>query len=88
MKSFGCDYFALLFDDIDCDLSPEDDIEFSSVAEAQAKITNTVYQHLNQPQIFLFCPTGRYKYGDVMDNGGDSDCPKNIVFVNQDYCEG
>jgi len=58
VSSLGCKYFALLFDDIDDDLCPEDMSRFSSPAEAQCSITNDVYDYLKQPDIFLFCPTG------------------------------
>ncbi|KAG7281960.1 hypothetical protein CRUP_003018 [Coryphaenoides rupestris] len=33
------------------------DQAFSSFAHAQVAITNQVYQHLGEPQTFLFCPT-------------------------------
>jgi len=56
--SLGCKYFALLFDDIDDDLCPEDLSQFSSPAEAQCSVTNAMFDYLKQPDIFLFCPTG------------------------------
>ena len=59
MKSFGCDSFALLFDDIDPDLSEEDRDEFDSPAHAQCAISNAIYKHLNHVKTFLFCPTGK-----------------------------
>ena len=58
VSSLGCKYFALLFDDIDDDLCPEDMCRFSSPAEAQCSITNEMFDYLKQPDIFLFCPTG------------------------------
>jgi len=58
VNSLGCKYFALLFDDIDDDLCPEDLSRFSSPAEAQCSITNEIYDYLKQPDVFLFCPTG------------------------------
>jgi len=58
VSSLGCRYFALLFDDIDDDLCPEDLSRFSSPAEAQCSITNEMFDYLKQPDIFLFCPTG------------------------------
>jgi len=58
VSSLGCKYFALLFDDIDDDLCPEDLSRFSSPAEAQCSITNEMFDYLKQPDIFLFCPTG------------------------------
>lgn len=54
---FGCKAFAILFDDIDPQLSEADQSAFSSSACAQVSITNELFQHLNQPK-FYFCPTG------------------------------
>ena len=59
MAAFGCHSFALLFDDIDPELSEADQSVFSSSACAQVSITNEVYEHLGQPK-FLFCPTGQF----------------------------
>jgi len=56
VAAFGCKAFALLFDDIDPELSVSDKSAFQSSACAQVSITNEVYEHLNQPQ-FYFCPT-------------------------------
>lgn len=39
-------------------MCPADKRAFSSFAHAQAAITNAVYEHLGEPEIFLFCPTG------------------------------
>ena len=58
VAAFGCHSFALLFDDIDPELSEADQSVFSSSACAQVSITNEVYEHLGQPK-FLFCPTGQ-----------------------------
>lgn len=55
--SFGCNAFALLFDDIDARLSPPDQDAFGSPARAQAALTNKVYEALRRPEVFLFCPT-------------------------------
>ncbi|VDO11699.1 unnamed protein product, partial [Rodentolepis nana] len=55
--SFGCNAFALLFDDIDARLSPPDQDAFGSPARAQAALTNKVYEALGRPEVFLFCPT-------------------------------
>ena len=60
VQSFGCEAFALLFDDIDTDLSSDDEATFDTSADAQSVVTNVVYKHLGQPQTFLFCPTGLY----------------------------
>lgn len=56
MRQLGDTAFALLFDDIDPDLSETDKENFNSFASAQVSITNDIYQHLGQPS-FLFCPT-------------------------------
>ena len=48
----------MLFDDIDCDMCPADAKVFPSFAHAQVEATNEVFSHLEQPQTFLFCPTG------------------------------
>lgn len=54
---FGCRSFALLFDDIEPEMCPADKEAFSSFADAQVSVTNQVYQHLQEPHSFLFCPT-------------------------------
>ena len=56
----GCKHFALLFDDIEPELSLPDRDEFDSFGEAQVKISNDVYEFLNKPKVFLFCPTGMH----------------------------
>ncbi len=38
VKALGCSGFALLWDDIDSNLSPGDRDAFSSLAEAQVKV--------------------------------------------------
>ncbi|XP_035516159.1 protein O-GlcNAcase [Morone saxatilis] len=57
VKDFGCRSFSLLFDDIETEMCPADKQAFSSFAHAQVAITNAVYQHLGEPETFLFCPT-------------------------------
>ncbi|KAM6940409.1 protein O-GlcNAcase [Xenentodon cancila] len=57
VKEFGCRSFSLLFDDIETEMCPADKKAFSSFAHAQVAITNQVYQHLGEPELFLFCPT-------------------------------
>ncbi|XP_053191832.1 protein O-GlcNAcase [Scomber japonicus] len=57
VKGFGCSSFSLLFDDIETEMCPADKKAFSSFAHAQVAITNEVYQHLGEPETFLFCPT-------------------------------
>ncbi|XP_017333366.1 protein O-GlcNAcase [Ictalurus punctatus] len=54
---FGCRSFALLFDDIEPEMCAADKEAFSSFAHAQVSVTNQVYQDLQEPQTFLFCPT-------------------------------
>ncbi|XP_013779200.1 protein O-GlcNAcase-like isoform X1 [Limulus polyphemus] len=56
VAQFGCNAFALLFDDIEPDISEADKELFQSFGHAQVSVTNEVYQHLSQP-MFLFCPT-------------------------------
>ncbi|XP_067658017.1 protein O-GlcNAcase-like isoform X2 [Haliotis asinina] len=56
VSTFGCKAFAILFDDIDPEISEADRSVFPSSAFAQASVTNEVYEHLGQPK-FLFCPT-------------------------------
>lgn len=56
VAQFGCCAFALLFDDIEPEISETDKEVFQSFAHAQVSVTNEVYQELNQPK-FIFCPT-------------------------------
>lgn len=56
VSQFGCDAFALLFDDIESEMSKSDKEVFLSFAHAQVSVTNEVFNHLNNP-MFLFCPT-------------------------------
>ncbi|XP_066145811.1 protein O-GlcNAcase isoform X1 [Euwallacea fornicatus] len=56
VSQFGCTAFALLFDDIEPEMSEADKEVFQSFAQAQVSVTNEVYQHLGHPK-FLFCPT-------------------------------
>lgn len=56
VSQFGCDAFALLFDDIEPEMSKSDKEVFQSFAHAQVSVTNEVINHLNNPK-FLFCPT-------------------------------
>ncbi|ODN00482.1 Protein O-GlcNAcase [Orchesella cincta] len=56
VNQLGCDAFAILFDDIDPEMSKADKEMFKSFAHAQVSVTNEVYQHVNA-QAFLFCPT-------------------------------
>ena len=58
--ALGCRSFAILFDDIECDMCPADEKVFPSFAHAQVNITNEIYSHLDHPEIFMFCPTGQF----------------------------
>lgn len=57
VSSFGCEAFALLFDDIDPELSEADRSAFQSFGLAQVSVSNEIYEHLHEPKLFLFCPT-------------------------------
>ena len=59
VAALGCKSFAMLFDDIDYDMCLADEKVFPSFAHAQVTITNEMYSHLEHPEIFLFCPTGK-----------------------------
>ncbi|VDP11381.1 unnamed protein product [Heligmosomoides polygyrus] len=56
VRMLGCESFALLFDDIECEMNETDRQRFSSFVSAQVAVTNEVYEYLGRPQ-FLFCPT-------------------------------
>lgn len=56
VSQFGCDAYALLFDDIESELSKADKEVFQTFANAQVSVTNDIFAHLNGPK-FLFCPT-------------------------------
>lgn len=56
VSQFGCNAFALLFDDIEPEISETDKEVYQSFAHAQVSVANEMYQHLNQPK-FIFCPT-------------------------------
>ncbi|XP_077283944.1 O-GlcNAcase isoform X2 [Arctopsyche grandis] len=58
VSQFGCMAFALLFDDIESEMSEADKDVFQSFAHAQVSITNEIQQHLGGAAIrFLLCPT-------------------------------
>ncbi|XP_048407352.1 protein O-GlcNAcase isoform X2 [Stegostoma tigrinum] len=68
VSQFGCKSYALLFDDIDHNMCPADKEVFSSFAHAQLSVTNEIYQYLEEPEHFLFCPTeycGTFCYPNV-----------------------
>lgn len=56
VAQLGCNAFAILFDDIDPEMSSADKEVFQSFAHAQVTVTNEIYTHLGQPK-FMFCPT-------------------------------
>lgn len=56
VAQFGCEAFALLFDDIESEMTKADKEVFQTFAHAQVSVTNEIYQHLQCPR-FLFCPT-------------------------------
>lgn len=56
VNQFGCEAFALLFDDIESEMTKADKEVFQTFAHAQVTVTNEIYNHLNSPR-FLFCPT-------------------------------
>ncbi|CAG9761146.1 unnamed protein product [Ceutorhynchus assimilis] len=56
VSQFGCKAFALLFDDIEPEMSEQDKEIFQSFAQAQVSVTNEIFEHLRLPK-FLLCPT-------------------------------
>ncbi|KAM8706923.1 hypothetical protein ACLKA7_011083 [Drosophila subpalustris] len=56
VSQFGCEAYALLFDDIESELSKADKEVFQTFANAQVSVTNEIFTHLSGPK-FLFCPT-------------------------------
>lgn len=59
MSQFGCTAFALLFDDIEPEISETDKEVYQSFAHAQVAVANEIYEHLYHPK-FIFCPTGNF----------------------------
>ncbi|MBC8346592.1 MAG: beta-N-acetylglucosaminidase domain-containing protein [Candidatus Marinimicrobia bacterium] len=60
MQLLGCLHFAILFDDIQTELSIEDQRVFSSFSQAQANVTNHLFDALkisNYDSSLIFCPT-------------------------------
>ncbi|GFQ66490.1 protein O-GlcNAcase [Trichonephila clavata] len=53
---FGCRAFALLFDDIEPEISETDKEVYQSFAHAQVAVSNEIYEYLSHPS-FIFCPT-------------------------------
>ncbi|XP_054273322.1 protein O-GlcNAcase isoform X2 [Macrosteles quadrilineatus] len=71
VSQFGCNAFALLFDDIEPEMSEADKEVFQSFAHAQVSVTNDIYQHLGQPR-FMICPT-QYCAARAMPNVSNSE---------------
>jgi len=55
IKDLGCEGFAILWDDIEPELSSEDSKHFKSFSEAHCKVSNGLCKELDNPK-FLFCP--------------------------------
>lgn len=55
VSQFGCNAFALLFDDIEPEISESDKEVFQSFACAQVSVTNEVYQSLGQVSVNNSC---------------------------------
>jgi protein O-GlcNAcase/histone acetyltransferase len=67
LRKVGVRHFALLFDDLPGNMSPEDRSRYQSVAEAQCDVTNAIFDWIRGQLAgtrFLFCPT---PYCDRMD---------------------
>jgi protein O-GlcNAcase/histone acetyltransferase len=56
IQQIGCMHFAILFDDIPSKLSKKDEPVYTSFAEAQAVITNRLFEYFSDSKL-LFCPT-------------------------------
>ncbi|KAJ1354325.1 hypothetical protein KIN20_011224 [Parelaphostrongylus tenuis] len=56
VRMLGCESFALLFDDIECEMNEIDRQCFKSFVAAQISVANEVYEYLGRP-LFFFCPT-------------------------------
>jgi len=57
LKALGCRSFALLWDDINCELQGADATTFESPAAAQCHVTNELLESVGPCKYFLFCPT-------------------------------
>jgi len=55
IQDLGCTGFAILWDDIEPELSKEDAAHFDTFGHAHCEISNRLYEALDQPE-FLFCP--------------------------------
>eukprot|EP00092_Neocalanus_flemingeri_P029017 GFUD01031502.1.p1 GENE.GFUD01031502.1~~GFUD01031502.1.p1 ORF type:complete len:664 (+),score=180.97 GFUD01031502.1:119-2110(+) len=55
IRDLGCEGFAILWDDIEPELSKEDKNKFKSFSEAHCTVSNGLYEELVRPK-FLFCP--------------------------------
>jgi len=55
LQQLGCKGFAVLWDDIEPELTEEDAKHFTSFAEAHCKVTNSLHEALQRPKMLL-CP--------------------------------
>eukprot|EP00094_Tigriopus_californicus_P009303 TCALIF_08969-PA protein Name:"Similar to SFXN2 Sideroflexin-2 (Homo sapiens)" AED:0.07 eAED:0.07 QI:8/0.66/0.57/1/0.83/0.71/7/214/1069 len=55
LRDLGCRGFAILWDDIDTTLPPEDAHAYRSLAQAHVQVTNAAFERLT-PAEFLTCP--------------------------------
>jgi len=55
LQQLGCKGFAVLWDDIEPELTEEDAKHFTSFAEAHCKVTNSLHEALERPKMLL-CP--------------------------------
>ena len=71
IRSLGCQGFAILWDDIEPELSEEDSKHFKSFSEAHCIVSNQMYHQLERPK-FLFCPV-EYCSNRALPNVRDSE---------------
>ncbi len=65
LSSRGVKDFAVLFDDIEPNLSAEEGKRFSSAAEAHCAVANLVNRSVPRAHELLFCPTDYFQNGDT-----------------------
>ena len=71
IHKLGCQGFAILWDDIEPELSDEDAKHFKSFSEAHCIVSNEIYSLLEKPR-FLFCPV-EYCSNRALPNVRDSE---------------
>lgn len=69
----------MLFDDIEPELCLADKSEFSSSAEAQAFLTNKVFDWFSDLNVVLFCPTGMICTGYLKGQRPKMFCYKTLI---------